>query len=204
MSLKIIILAAFKPKKMLGEKEIVFHVLELAEKIAPPQNIYLVLDESQQSFAKNLEKGYKILYQEDAYGTGDAIRLATDALTGFNSDLLILYGDTSLFRLASLRGLLTRHQLKSADLTLFTATSSESLPYGRIIRDAQGQIVDIIEDAEASGNIRTIRELNLGAYLIRAKELFFGLNQLHTRAERSHIPKKAQELIDLGKVVCGA
>lgn len=186
--LKIVILAAFKAKKFLGEKEIITYVLELAEKITTRNNIYIVLDKSQQSFADNLQKEYKILYQQDAHGTGDAIRLAANSLTDFSGDIFILYGDTPLFRFASLLGMLTRHQLKSADLTLFTAISSESLPYGRIVRDAQGQIIDIIENDEASESIRTIRELNLGAYLIRAEILFYGLKQLFPQTKRSHIP----------------
>ncbi len=188
MPLKIVVLAAFKELKKLGEREIICHVLDKTEKLAPPEDIYLVLDESQQSFAQTLNPKYNFLYQKDEKGTGAAISLAADALKDFSGDLLILYGDTPLFRLASLKGILTRHQLKSADLTLFTAVSSESLPYGRIIRDAQGQIVDIIEDAEASESVSAIRELNLGAYLIRAETLFFALNQLSPRAEQSYIP----------------
>ena len=52
------------------------------------------------------------------------------------------------------------------------------LPYGRIIRDAGGRIVDIIEEAEASPKVRQIRELNVGAYVVRAEAIFSALARL--------------------------
>ena len=53
--------------------------------------------------------------------------------------------------------MLNRHRLKEADLTLFTSVSSQSLPYGRIIREMSGQIVGIIEETEASEQVLSIR-----------------------------------------------
>ena len=60
-------------------------------------------------------------------------------LKDYQGNLLILYGDTPLFRPASIRGLLNRHALRQAHLTLLTAISDRPLPYGRIIRDAGGR-----------------------------------------------------------------
>ena len=79
-----------------------------------------------------------------------------------------VYKRQPLFRPASIRGLLNRHRLRKADATLLTAVVDRPLPYGRIIRDAAGNIVDIIEDAEAGERVRAIRELNVGAYALRA------------------------------------
>ena len=69
------------------------------------------------------------------------------------------------FRPDSIRGLLNRHRLRKAHLTLLTAVVDRPLPYGRIIREAGGRIVDIIEETEASASVREIRELNVGAYV---------------------------------------
>ena len=91
---------------------------------------------------------------------------------------LILYGDTPLFRPDSIRGLLNRHRLRQAYLTLLTAVVHRPLPYGRIIRDAAGQIIDIIEADEASRAVRDIRELNVGAYVVRADAIFAVLEKL--------------------------
>ncbi len=79
---------------------------------------------------------------------------------------------------ASILGLLNRHRLKQAHLTLLTAVVDKPLPYGRIIRDAGGQIIDIIENTEASAEVRTIREINVGAYVVNAKVMANALENL--------------------------
>jgi phosphomannomutase len=84
--------------------------------------------------------------------------------------------------------MLNRHRLKAADLTLFTAVSSRPLPYGRIIRNASGRIVDIIEEAQASSEVLAIRELNVGAYVVRAEALFPALERLARAASQTHLP----------------
>jgi hypothetical protein len=101
-----------------------------------------------------------------------------EVLKDLPGNLLILYGDTPLFRPDSIRGLLNRHQLQKADLTLLTANVERPLPYGRIIRDAAGQIIDIIEDAEASPDVRQIHELNVGAYVVNAGVIAVALESL--------------------------
>jgi phosphomannomutase len=101
-----------------------------------------------------------------------------EAIPEFDGNLLILYGDTPLFRPASILGLLNRHKLKHAHLTLLTAVVDKPLPYGRIIRDASGQIIDIIEDVEASAEVRAIREINVGAYVVNAKVIAEALKNL--------------------------
>jgi len=93
---------------------------------------------------------------------------ALPLLGDFHGSLLILYGDTPLFRPASIRGLLNRHRLRKAHLTLLTAVVDRAVPYGRIVRSAAGEIVDIIEDTDASPAVREIREVNVGAYAIDA------------------------------------
>ena len=116
-------------------------------------------------FGDGSEFGVRMRYatEEMPLGTGDAVRKVCDTLPQFDGNWLILYGDTPLFRPASILGLLNRHHLKHAHLTLLTAVVDRPLPYGRIIRNAGGQIIDIIEDTEAKGEVKAIREINVGA-----------------------------------------
>src|SRR5215470_9238457 len=99
-------------------------------------------------------------------------------MRSLEGDLLILYGDTPLFRSGSIRGLLNRHRLKQAQLTLLSAVLDRPLPYGRIVRDSAGQIVDIIEHTEASAAMREIHELNVGAYVFESSVLVPALERL--------------------------
>jgi len=164
--------------KKLGERTVLQYVVQNALPVVAPSDIYVVVGYRAQEVREHLGPKFHYICQEEARGTGDAVRRVTESLPEFNGNLLILYGDTPLFRPASILGLLNRHRLKQAHLTLLTAIVDKPLPYGRIIRDAGGQIIDIIEDTEASAEVRAIREINVGAYVVNAKVIADALKSL--------------------------
>src|SRR5271169_3858467 len=187
-ALKAVILAAGKDAttadgqslvlKKLGDHSIVEYVLQNALQVARPEGIYVVVGYRQQEVRDHLGPKFHYVEQEKPRGTGDAVLQVCKTLPEFDGNLLILYGDTPLFRPASILGLLNRQYLKRAHLTLLTAVIDRPLPYGRIIRNAGGQIIDIIEDTEASPEVRAIREINVGAYLVNAKVIATALPKL--------------------------
>ena len=169
-TLKAIVLAAGNSILLepLGERSVLECVIQNALDNVSPEDIYVVVGSTQAEVRAHLGDRYHYVVQESPLGTGDAVRHAVSLLPEFLGNLLILYGDTPLFRPASIRGLLNRHQLRKAHATLLTAIVDRPLPYGRIIRDAAGRIVDIVEDTEATAQVREIRELNVGAYVVNA------------------------------------
>jgi phosphomannomutase/UTP-glucose-1-phosphate uridylyltransferase len=188
VGLKAVILAAGKQAitadgeplvlQTLGERSILQCVVENALRVVRPEDIYVVVGYRQDEVYAHLGPKLNYIVQQETLGTGHAMLQVSKVLRNFPGNLLILYGDTPLFRPDSIRGLLNRHQLRKADLTLLTANVERSLPYGRIIRDASGQIIDIIEDTEASPEVREIHELNVGAYVVHAKVITAALEKL--------------------------
>lgn len=166
----------------LGEKRIIDYVLDMVARFVSPADTYIVVGKRHAAVQKHIGDAYTYIRQEEMRGTGHAVWQAATLLQDFHGDLLILYADTPLFRPDSILGMLNRHRLKQADLTLFTAISDSDLPYGRIIRDARGRIVDIIEEAAASEDVRAIRELNVGAYVARTEAIFPVLETLSHKA----------------------
>jgi alpha-D-glucose phosphate-specific phosphoglucomutase len=162
----------------LGDCTVLDCVMRNARHLLRPDDIYIVTGEHLRDIRALLGDDYHYVVQEPPLGTGHAVLQAAADLNGFDGDLLILYGDTPLFRPGSIRGLLNRHRLRQAHLTLLSASVDRPLPYGRIIRDAGGQIMDIIEQAEATPAVREIRELNVGAYVVDAKAIFQALEKL--------------------------
>ncbi|MGB7760302.1 MAG: NTP transferase domain-containing protein, partial [Bryobacteraceae bacterium] len=152
----------------LGDRTILDCVVENALGVASAADIYVVVGYRQEEVRAHLGDGVRYVLQDEPLGTGHAALQALPLLRDFHGSLLILYGDTPLFRPASIRGLLNRHRLRKAHLTLLTAVIDRPLPYGRIVRSAAGEIIDIIEDTEASPAVREIREVNVGAYAIDA------------------------------------
>ena len=172
----------------LGDKAIIDYVLDWARRLAAPQDIYVIVGRQHKAVEQHLGTDYNFALQEAPLGTGHAVLQVRPHLKSFDGCLLILYGDTPLFRLSSLRGMLTRHRLKAADLTLFSCVTDLQLPYGRIVRDSEGHVTDVIEEADASAEVRRIRELNLGAYVANAQPLFQALQEIARRNEAGGYP----------------
>jgi phosphomannomutase/choline kinase len=162
----------------LGDRTVLDCVMENALAVVPADSIYVVVGYRPEEVRARLGENYSYISQEEPLGTGHAVLQAAAALRGFEGNILILYGDTPLFRAASIRGLLNRHYLKKAHLTLLTAVVDRSYPYGRIIRDSSNGIVDIVEEDEASAEVRRIREVNVGAYVVSASAIFPALERL--------------------------
>lgn len=163
----------------LGEQTVLEHVVHQTRRFLPAEAITLVVSPSHSDAVKALlGEGFQYVIQEEPRGTGHALLQAASGLGAFPGTLLVLYGDTPLFRPGTVRGLLNRHQLKKADLTILTADGAAQHPYGRVIRDSAGRVMDIIEDFEASPDIKAIRELNVGAYAVDAKTIFHALQSL--------------------------
>jgi alpha-D-glucose phosphate-specific phosphoglucomutase len=187
--LKAVILAAGQEKitedglpivlQPLGDLRVIDYVIRNALQVVAPEDLYVVVSERDGDVQAYLEDdALTYVLQDDPQGTGHAVLQLYPLLSHYEGDLLILYGDTPLFRPASIRGLLNRHRLCQAQLTLLSAVVQTPLPYGRIIRDANGRIMDIIEETEASPEVREIQELNVGAYLVQAQAIFSALRSL--------------------------
>lgn len=163
----------------LGDLCVIDYVVQNALQVVAPEDLTIIVPSRDSQVERHLSRpDLNFIVQEEQLGTGHAVLQLKPRLSGYEGDLLILYGDTPLFRPTSIRGLLNRHRLKGAQLTLLTAMVQEPLPYGRIIRDARGRIIDIIEETEASPEVREIRELNVGAYLVQASAIFPVLESL--------------------------
>ncbi|APR03636.1 bifunctional UDP-N-acetylglucosamine diphosphorylase/glucosamine-1-phosphate N-acetyltransferase GlmU [Thauera chlorobenzoica] len=97
--------------------------------------------------------------QEPQLGTGHAVQQALAHLT--DGELaLVLYGDVPLI------GVPTLHRLVAAAgdgrLALLTVKMDDPTGYGRILRDAAGRVVRIVEDKDARAEERTVKEVNTG------------------------------------------
>ncbi len=184
--LKVIILAAGAKSiedtpillQKLGDEFVLDAVIRNARQLVEPDDIYVVVGSQQEAVKAHLGPDYHYVVQNEPLGTGHAVLQTLPELGQFQGNLLILYGDTPLFRRASIRGLLNRHRLKQAHLTMLTAVTNHPFPYGRVIRDGNGRVIDIIEDREASAEVRDIRELNVGAYVVQAQSIFPALQAL--------------------------
>ncbi|MDR1265713.1 MAG: NTP transferase domain-containing protein [Propionibacteriaceae bacterium] len=136
----------------LASSTVVEQTLATVVRVVPPDQVVVVSAEHDPRVRQLLGPGWNHVVQTVQAGTGDAVRCARHQLAGFDGDVLIVYADTPLIRSASLRGLLNRHRLKQAQFSLLTARTSHPGEYGRVERDAQGQISAIVEPSDPAAS----------------------------------------------------
>jgi bifunctional UDP-N-acetylglucosamine pyrophosphorylase / glucosamine-1-phosphate N-acetyltransferase len=114
--------------------------------------------------------------QEQQLGTAHAVRAAESKLAGHRGDVLILYGDVPLVRRELLAQLLQAHRAAPGPLTLVTFRPPSPRGYGRLVR-AEGKLLRIVEEKDASEAERAITECNAGIYLAESSVLWQALSQ---------------------------
>jgi bifunctional UDP-N-acetylglucosamine pyrophosphorylase/glucosamine-1-phosphate N-acetyltransferase len=99
---------------------------------------------------------------------------------GAPSRYLILNGDTPLLREATVRELLHVHERERATVTLLTAVVEDASGYGRVVRanSVERGVSRIVEDRDANAEEQTIREINVGTYVVDGEFLFSALEKL--------------------------
>ena len=167
----------------LGDRAMIDYVVALARTLVQPADLVVVVRAADDPVARHLGDAFHYEEQPDLRGTGHAVLQAKRALGDYNGPVLILYGDTALLHEASILGLVTRHRLKQAGLSLLTARSNQALPYGRIVRDANGRIIEVVEEVEATASERQITELNVGAYVVETAALWPALQRMSSQSE---------------------
>jgi bifunctional UDP-N-acetylglucosamine pyrophosphorylase/glucosamine-1-phosphate N-acetyltransferase len=116
--------------------------------------------------------------QPEQLGTGHAVLQALPLLEGFAGTVLILYGDVPFLTGETIRTLLAHHRAQHAAATVLTDLREDPSGYGRVVRDAAGNVRRIVEDTDATPDERQVREINAGTYAIEAGALREALRAL--------------------------
>ncbi|MEZ6241821.1 MAG: NTP transferase domain-containing protein [Phycisphaerales bacterium] len=110
--------------------------------------------------------------QEKQRGTGDAVNSALPLFKrDLDRDVFVLAGDGPLIHPETLETLLDEHRAARAAATLATSVIEDPSGYGRIVRDAQGNFVEIVEQKNATPEQLKIHEVNPSYYCFRGRDL---------------------------------
>ena len=112
--------------------------------------------------------GVRFARQEQQLGTGHAFLMASRQLQG-GADVLLLYGDSPMIPLETLRALIESHRAEHNALTVLTSELPDATGYGRIIRGRGGEVLRIVEEKAATPEERAVREFNSGVYVMDAQ-----------------------------------
>jgi len=104
--------------------------------------------------------------QEEPKGTGHALLCARQSLKGFQGVLIVLNGDSPLVSAETIRKFLRMHLKNKSAVSVLSFQAENPDDYGRIVRDASGQVLSIVEQKDADAMQKKIHEVNSGVYAI--------------------------------------
>jgi bifunctional UDP-N-acetylglucosamine pyrophosphorylase/glucosamine-1-phosphate N-acetyltransferase len=149
--------------------------------------VVVVIGHMREQVAEHLaavDPGIRAVVQERQLGTGNAVRVALDALaadgTVLDGTVIVSTGDTPLLTGATLQALAEAHAKDGNAVTVLTAEVPDATGYGRILRAADGAVQAIVEHKDASDAQRAINEINSGVFAFDGKLLAEGLAEVRT------------------------
>ena len=190
-SVTVVILAAGKGTRMqsdlpkvlhaVGGKPLVWHVVQQAA-FLQPQKICVVVPQDSVAIQKALGAESKIHFatQNQQLGTGDAVRAATTVLKTSSGCVVVLNGDMPLLKPETLQALVQQFRRDKAQVLLTTLVAGPTSDFGRIERDAEGQLLRIVEVRDATPAQKQIPEVNVGVYIFDAAFLQKNIRKLKT------------------------
>ncbi len=174
-------------------------VVEAARPLGP---VPLIIVASPDTAAALDGDGIVVTVQEHALGTGDAIRCAREALDQVD-EVLVLSGDTPLLTGDLLRELVAAHRARGAAATVLSFVPDDIRSYGRVLRDADGDVLAIVEAADATPEQLEVREANSSIYVFQADALWPAVERLEPVNAQGelYLTDAVRDLVGRGKRV---
>ncbi len=188
MTLSIVIMAAGKGTRMksalpkvlhrLAAKPLLGYVLDTASHLQAQQCVVITGHGAEQvnAFVAAQNPAAQCVLQMPPMGTGHAIQMAVPVLPD-EGTVLILNGDVPLIEAATAQALMQACQ--GQHLALLTIALADATGYGRIVRDAQNQVLGIVEHKDATPEQRRITEVYTGVMAAPAAWLKQAVMQLN-------------------------
>lgn len=163
-------------------RTLVGHVLSAAAPLAADRTVVVVghgADQVRAHLAEIAPPATPVL-QAEQLGTGHAVRIALAAVPESSGTVVVLNGDVPLLRPETLGGLVEAHERAGVAATVLAAEVPDPTGLGRVVRDADGQLQQIVEQRDTTPAQREIREINAGIYAFDADRLRGALGKLST------------------------
>jgi bifunctional UDP-N-acetylglucosamine pyrophosphorylase / glucosamine-1-phosphate N-acetyltransferase len=184
----------------LAGRSMLSHALHSVAKIAP-QHLVVVLGRDRDritpavtELADTLGRPVDVAVQEQQLGTGHAVGCGLNALPpDFAGTVVVISGDVPLLDADTLAELIATHSAETAAATVLTTTLPDPTGYGRILRTQDGEVIGIVEQADATQSQQAISEVNGGVYA-------FDIGVLRSALQRLR-PHNAQQELYLTDVI---
>jgi bifunctional UDP-N-acetylglucosamine pyrophosphorylase / glucosamine-1-phosphate N-acetyltransferase len=188
-TLGVVILAAGHGTRMQSElpkvmhvlhgKSLVDHLVTAVEASGIATRIVVVVNPNHDLVQEALGERAEYAVQQEQLGTGHATQAAAAWLGDTVDDVIVLYGDMPFISAESIKALYTEHLAKQNTLTLmsvdlpnFEGTNVPFYGFGRIIRDAENNIIKVVEMKDATEKELQMTEVNPSFFCFNAAWLW--------------------------------
>jgi bifunctional UDP-N-acetylglucosamine pyrophosphorylase/glucosamine-1-phosphate N-acetyltransferase len=171
MALNVVIMAAGKGTRMksdmpkvlhrLAGRSLLQHVLDAVQPLQAARTVVITGHHAERVEAAVAGRDLRFVRQVPQLGTGHAVQQALPALDPAAATTLVLNGDVPLLASATARALADAGAGRA--LVLLTVTLADPTGYGRILRDARGGVVGIVEHRDANDAQLAIGEVYTGS-----------------------------------------
>ena len=188
--LSVVILAAGKGKRMKSETPKVLHkvcgrpvIYYILKQILglDPKNIFIVAGHKKELLKSYLGREFvsvKTIEQDKQLGTGHAVKIVRDGAGDFGRNMLVLSGDSPLISKETLRSLISLKDRENTAAVILTSIVDDPGGYGRIVKNKKGEVIRIVEEADASPSEKKIDEVNSSFYCFDTKLLFENIDSI--------------------------
>ena len=174
-------------------KPMVQHVLDAVSPISSEKSVLVVGHKADEVKTALGDRTHYAL-QAEQLGTGHAVQQAESLLRNKTDLVLVVYADMPLLRTETLKKLVDTQQDHQGPFTMLTITVDDPRGFGRIIRNKNGEVQAIVEEASATPEQLAVKELNAGVYCFSSDWLWDALNRIELS------PKGEYYLTDLVEI----
>jgi bifunctional UDP-N-acetylglucosamine pyrophosphorylase / glucosamine-1-phosphate N-acetyltransferase len=146
----------------------------------------VVIGKDGQALRDFLGDSARCVLQDPPMGTGHAVQQAQAGLPGKTDLVLVTYADMPLLRPETLTRLVETQKKNPGPMTMLTVITTDPRGFGRVVRNPGGDVQAIVEEAAATPEQLSIRELNAGAYCFSADWLWEALSQIPLSKKREY------------------
>jgi len=192
MDIKAVILAAGKGTRMKSEttpkvlhqimgKPLLGYVLDNVKNFVSEEFVIVGHHAGEvENFVKDNYGNAKTVLQTPQLGTGHAVSMVCPELQDYDGLVIVLCGDTPLIKENTLRKFVEFHNEKKSDITVMSTIFENPANYGRIIRDVDNSLKEIVEEKDATPAQKAVKEVNAGIYCLNWSSVKTAFSQLKT------------------------
>ncbi len=154
----------------IGGRSLLSHSLHAAAGVNPQHIVAVVGHQRDQvspavdEIASQLGRTIDQAVQEEQNGTGHAVQCGLTAIPDFTGTVVVTNGDVPLLRPETIQSLIEAHNRANAAVTVLSLELDDPTGYGRIVRDADGNVEKIVEQKDANDAEKAITEVNSGVF----------------------------------------